>query len=212
MGAAGLGAAGQPAVCASFIDEKPLSVPVLIRNDSNHPIHLGPRMEVCGETPLFSVQDASGAAVRALNRCGTPCSTLLAGNPIGGCIAICPVSKAVTLEPGETITTSWAGLFSVEADVPRECVPKRADGVDFGTRCDRVQSFASGAYTFNAEAGTTLDCSQFSPDGCYECEPDAEGLCTVPNALVGGKRLSARTAVELDATGQNAAVVLVFAD
>ena len=206
------GIAGQPAQCASFVDAQPLSVPVLIRNDLDFPIHLGPRADDCGETPLFFVQDASGVAVLAPNPCRTPCDTLLAGNPVGGCLAICPVSKALTLEPGETVTTSWAGLFSVEGDLPRECVPKRADGLDFGTRCDHSLSIESGAYTFNAQAGTTIDCSQLSPDGCKECVPDKDGLCTVPSALVGGKVLNARVVVDIDANGQNAAVMLVFAD
>ena len=209
VGAGGIGTGGQPAECKSFVDEKPLSVPVLIRNDLNFPIHLGARIETCAEMSLFSVQDASGAAVREPNPCRTPCETLLAGNPVGGCLAICPVQKAVTIAPGETVTTSWAGLFGVEDDVPRACVPKRSDGLDFGTRCNHALSIASGAYTFDAQAGTTLECS-LSPGGCSACQPDAGGLCTVSNALVGGKVLSARAVVDLDADRQNAAVTLVF--
>jgi len=211
VGMGGTGAGGQPAECSSFVDAKPLSVSVLIRNDLEFPIYLGARMETCAETPLFSVQDASGAAVRDPNPCRTPCESLLAGDPVGGCIAICPVQKAVTLQPGEAVTTSWAGLFGVEDDVPSACVPRRTDGLDFETRCEYAQSIASGAYTFIAQAGTALNCS-LSPDGCRGCDSDADGLCRVSNAVVGGKVLKSQAAVELDAHGKNAAVMLVFAD
>ena len=214
FGASGAGAGGQLVECSSFVDAKPLSVPVLIRNDLDFPIYLGARTETCGATPLFSVQDASGAAVREPDPCRTPCETLLAGSPTGGCTASCPVQRALTLQPGEAVTTSWAGVFEVEDDVPRECVPKRTDGLDFGTRCNHAQSIASGAYTFNAQAGKAISCSRstLTPNGCRGCTSDADGLCWEPNAVVGGKVLKARAAVELDADGQNATVMLVFAD
>src|SRR4051794_36717590 len=57
VGAGGVGAGGQPPECASFADAKPLSVPVLMRNDLTFAIHLGARTETCAETPLFTVQD-----------------------------------------------------------------------------------------------------------------------------------------------------------
>ena len=214
VGAGGVGAGGQPAECSSFVDAKPLSIPVLLRNDLTFPIYLGARMETCGAPPLFSVQDASGAALPEPNPCRTPCETLLAGNPVGGCLGICLVQTAVTLQPGEAVNTSWAGLFGVEDDVPSECVPKRADGVDYGTRCEYTQSIANGAYTFNAQAGTAIRCSvsPVSPNGCRGCDSDVDGLCKVSNAVVGGKVLNARAAVELDAHGRNAAVMLVFAE
>lgn len=215
MGSAGMGAAaagGQPAICQSFVDAKPHSVPVLIRNDGKVAIHLGPRLENCAETPLFLVRDASGNVLTGPGRCRTPCESLLAGDPVGGCPAVCPVLKAVTLQPGETISVDWAGLFGVQDDLPSECVPKRADGLEFGTQCEHLQAIAAGTYTFSAEAGTTLDCSQILAEGCAKCMPDADGYCTTPYALVGGSRLMARVEAEFDARGQADPVELVFRD
>ncbi|MEI9953041.1 MAG: hypothetical protein WDO74_29695 [Pseudomonadota bacterium] len=212
-GAGGAGAGGQSAICASFVDAKPLSIPVLIENDLKFPIHLGPRTDSCAETPLFLVQDPSGTLLRDPGPCRTPCDSLLAGDPIGGCPGVCPTPKAVTLEPGESISVDWAGLFGVAADLPSQCIPKRPDGLEFGSQCEHSRAIAAGSYTFSAQAGTTLDCSEVLADGCYECEPDADGLCTVPYAVVGGATLTARAVVAVEARiGHNDSVKLVFKD
>ena len=212
VAAGGAGAGGGIGVCASFVDEKPLSVRVLIRNKLNVPIHLGRRVELCSETPLFLVQDAAGKAVSDLGNCRTPCESLLDGNPIGGCIARCPYPEAVTLASGESVSLNWPGLFDVESDLPNECVPKRADGQDFGTRCSHSQQVPSGSFSFSAEAGTLLDCSYTFKNGCPECTPNAEGGCRTNFALISGARLTARTTVKLDAASQNSVVELTFAE
>jgi hypothetical protein len=211
--AGGASAGGQAAICASFVDAKPLSVPVLIRNDLTFAIHLGPRMNQCAETPLFLVQDASGTLLSGPGSCRTPCESLLSGDPVGGCIATCPQLKAVTLAPGESVSIAWTGLFGIQSDLPAECVPKRSDGLVFGTQCERAQAIAPGSYTFSAQAGTTLDCSMLVPGGCDPCAPGADGGCTTPYAVVGGPTLTAQSVVEIEpAIAQNDAVTLVFKD
>jgi len=122
------------------------------------------------------------------------------------------MTKVVTLAPGESVSVDWAGLFDVEADLPKACVPERSDGLEFGTKCDHSSAVPSGSFSFSAEAGTLRDCSQNIAGGCHECEPNPEGGCTTPYALIGGSLLTARATVELDARSRNQPVTLIFAD
>jgi hypothetical protein len=119
-GSAAVGGAieGQPATCAASV-----GVPVLIRNDLEFAIFIGPDKDRCKATPLFQVRSALGQLLNAPSRGSTECR-----------------SEAVKLEAGKSICTSWAGLpdvgtsgtflFSAHAGSAIDCMGTRA------TRCD----------------------------------------------------------------------------
>jgi hypothetical protein len=188
------GSAG--AQCAGFEDAATGSyVQVAIINRTTAAIYLGQDMVNCGVSPLFQVGDASGVVLQPPNSCSGSCQTLIKQGPIG-CPAICAFPSAVALQPGETLYTSWQGLFQVQRELPLQCVPS-----DYGvTTCQQTTQVQPGAFTFSAVAGRSLDCKATTGGACVACTPTPGGGCSTSGALIAGQMLNAVTNVQLDAS------------
>lgn len=199
-GAGGTGHAGSggdaAAACAKYDDESAAYVNVVLINKTDAPISIGQRMVTCGVAPLFQVADASGAALPTPGDCRVSCVGVRTEGA-GGCAAICRFPTSVTLQPGEVRSTTWDGLYSVQAALPASCLPFNAG--EPMVSCDQAKQIAPGEYTFVAVAGANVDCSQTGgADSCPTCAPDGNGGCSTPGSLIGGKIITASTTVVLD--------------
>lgn len=190
----GTGQGGGAGECGGFDDEPGSPVNVMIINKTSAPIYLGQDMVTCGVSPLFSVADAGGGALPAPSSCTTTCQQLRDVGPIG-CPAICAFPSSVALQPGETLYTSWSGVFTVERELPTQCA-----NPDYGTTCQQTKQVQPGKFTFSAMAGRSVDCKATTGGACGTCSPGGNnaGGCTIPGSLIAGQMLTATTSVLLD--------------
>ena len=189
------GGSGGSAQCAAFGNALGTTVQVQIRNETQIPIHLGQVMPSCANANLFSVADASGATLASPGFCMTSCDDVIHGT-IRACPAIaCALGSATTLQPGETLLTQWNGEFVVNEMLPASCRP-----VSGQSECQRIEGVTAGAFTFSAQAGSKLDCTQFGGGKCSACTPNKEGGCTTSGAVIGAPLLAAQAKVTLDAS------------
>ena len=195
-GGGGAGGAGMPAACAQFKDGAPQSASVVIVNDTLAPIYIGPREQTCGARPLFEVHDASNAVVAEPDTCGTPCEGWLAGEPIGGCNAICLPSEVTKLDAGERISIPWSALYQFDAQLPSACNTSQLGGGG-PVSCSVAKRIEPGSYTFYAVAGSDYACGG-NPSGCGECVPGRKGGCVLRNAIVTGADHNTQAFVPLD--------------
>jgi hypothetical protein len=181
------GASGNGAACSSFADEVGVSIGVDLINLTSRKLYLGQPEVTCEVEPLFSVADASGAALPAPTRCRSACSS-----ESGGCVGICLYPAAFALEPGATMSTSWSGLFDVDVELPDACVVG-------AQRCQQSKRIRPGTFTFTALAGSALRCAD--DQGCDDgCENVAAGVCATNGVLTAGQTRTASATVPLDAT------------
>jgi hypothetical protein len=178
--------------CAAYDDQPGYSINVAFINKTSAPIHLGQDTVTCSAAPLFSVNDASGTPLAFPGSCRASCESLRSQGPIG-CGAACLFPSAVTLAPGEVLTTTWDGLYEVPQELPGQCLPAGVSG-----QCRRAVQIEPGSFTFSAQAGTTLDCSQTSGGPCNACVREGNGGCTTPGSLIRGPKHAATTTVRLD--------------
>jgi hypothetical protein len=179
------------ATCDAFNDQPGYRIHIAISNETAAPIHLGDEMFQCGTSPFFAVSDGRGGVLTPPNPCRSPCQSL--GN-VGGCVALCAQQSAVTLQPGEVLYTTWDGLYEIQTKLPEQCAP---DG--FSGECSQSLQIRQGAFTFYAEAGSSLDCAQ-TPTGACSCVPTGDGGCMTAGALISGPMHKATTTVALDAS------------
>ncbi len=190
----GTGQGGGAGVCGGFDDEPDSPVNVMIINKTSAPIYLGQDMVTCGVSPLFSVAEAGGGALPAPSSCTTTCQQLRDVGPIG-CPSICAFPSSVALQPGETLHTSWSGVFTVERQLPTQCASP-----DYGSTCQQIKQIQPGNFTFSAMAGRSIDCKATTGGACGACSPGGNnaGGCTIPGSLIAGPMLTATTSVSLD--------------
>jgi hypothetical protein len=190
---------GGDAVCASYDDDYATSVQVSIANQTTTTLYLGQDMVTCSMAPLFQVANADGTPLPGLGNCRTSCMNLRQQG-IGGCIGICAFPNTVQLQPGESLFTTWDGLFAVQGQLPPRCVPADARS-EAMMLCDQAKRVEPGTFTFSALAGSALDCSQTNPDGaCVPCAPSPNGGCTRSSSLIAGPLHAAEATVTLDAS------------
>lgn len=195
---AGTASAGAASACSARDDDAGALVQVAILNKTTAPLYIGQQMVTCGLAPLFQVADARGGVLSPLGSCRTACSTLRKQGA-AGCPAICLFPTSVALQPGEIDQTTWDGLYQVPATLPAACVP--FDAGEDTVSCDQAKRIQPGSFKFSAQAGTALDCSQTTgADNCSQCMSNANGGCSTPGSLIGGKILTAETTVALDAS------------
>jgi len=161
------------------------------------PIYIGPRAPTCGAQPLYEVYDASNALLAGPDPCGSSCQSWLAGEPSGGCTAICLPSEVTQLAAGERIAIPWSGSYRSDVQLPSACNGSQQVG-DGPVDCSMEKRVEPGAYEFYAEAGSSYECNDDS-NGCGECVPGATGGCVLRNAMVTGAESSAQSLVQLDA-------------
>ncbi|MDF3068901.1 MAG: hypothetical protein K0R38_4502 [Polyangiaceae bacterium] len=188
----GTGVGGGDAECSALDDEPPIEVLVEVRNETSHAIHLGPQTSTCDLAPLFSVADAAGTALPALGWCRFSCQSFRDYGG-AGCITSCPITETISLPAGESLFTTWDGLYRADRFLPARCVLNGEPEQQL--TCDQAKVIRPGAFTFSAQAGTGLECSLSSM--CPSCQPDANGGCRTSGTLVTGKLLQAVTKVEL---------------
>jgi hypothetical protein len=193
--AGGTSAGGGTSVCDGFADDLGYQLPVMIVNETTSTIHVGAEMGNCGFVPLFQVADASGTLLPELGDCRSSCEQFIRSGPIGGCPAICRFPSVVTLAPGESTIEVWSGLYNETRTLPDECVA--SDFQNEGSSCSQARQIQPGTFTFQAQAGTALDCSQTTGTSCGACTPDGKGGCVTPGGLISGDILTAETTVEL---------------
>ena len=188
------GGSGGSAQCDAFGNESGTTVQVEITNETKMPIHLGQLTPSCaGAASMFSVADAAGKSLGAPGFCATTCDDVIHGT-IRACPAIaCAISSPITLQPGESLMTQWTGEFLVDKMLPPACRP--ADGQ---SDCQRIEGVKPGAFTFSAQAGTKIDCTQFGGGACSACMPNKEGGCTTFGGVIVAPLLTAETKVMLD--------------
>jgi hypothetical protein len=191
------GSAG--AACAGFEDAPSSYVPVALINKTSAPIYLGEEMVGCSpwSSPLFQVGDSSGVTLPPPDSCSGSCQSLM-DHGVTGCPAICAFPSAVALQPGETLSTSWNGLFQVQRELPKQCIPP-----DYGTAaCQQTMQVQPGTFVFSAVAGRSTDCKATTGGACAACmpTPDGRGGCSISGALIAGQMLNAVTKVQLDAS------------
>jgi hypothetical protein len=98
----------------------------------------------------------------------------------------------VTLEPGESFTQEWHGVYLKNETLPAGCPPGSV-----GTACTRLAAIERGMFTFRALAAAAIDCSQFG-GACSSCLADGNGGCVTYGAIVSGRSLSVEESVLLD--------------
>ncbi len=137
--------------------------------------------------------DAAGKALASPGFCMTSCNDVIHGT-VRGCPAIaCALGSAITLQPGDSMLTQWSGEFVVNEMLPPACRPANGQ-----SDCQRIEGVQPGAFTFSAQAGTKLDCTQFGGGMCAACTPNKEGGCTTFGAVIAAPLLAAETKVVLD--------------
>ena len=188
---------GGATACAKYDDEGPTFVSVAIINKTSAPIYLGQPTVTCDVSPLFEVADARGGQLPNISRCRSSCADLRQEGA-AGCIDICLFPLSVALQPGEARATTWDGLFSVPAELPRQCVAFDTDQKT--VVCDQAQRIQPGTFTFSARAGTRLDCSQTQGADaiCPPCTGEGNGGCATPGSLISGDTFTATATVTLD--------------
>lgn len=190
----GTGVGGSDPECTRYYDEAPVSVPVMITNDTSAPIHLGPAMQVCDTVPLFTVVDAKGESLPEPGWCRSSCQSLHQQGGVG-CPAICPIWETISLASGESMMTSWSGQYLTDGTLPSACVPFDSGGS--AVMCDQAKTIRPGTFKFRAQAGTELECSLSSM--CPPCTSGAQGGCKTLGTVIGGKLREATAVVQLDA-------------
>jgi hypothetical protein len=167
---------------------------VALINKTAAPIHLGDEMVTCGAPSLFEVSDARGGRLTKPGDCRTPCQSL-SSDGAGGCVALCAQPTTVTLQPGDVLFTTWDGLYEIQAELPKQCLP-----AGFSAQCSQARQITPGTYMFSAQAGSTLDCAQSADGMCGACMPTGNGGCTTPGGLISGPMHKATSTVLLDAS------------
>jgi hypothetical protein len=191
----GVAQGGAPSdVCAKLSDDSATFVGVEIVNNTSETLYVGTTQVTCGEVPLFEVASADGRQLTTVADCRAPCEVVRKEGQVG-CGDICRLPSALKLAPGGIYTTSWTGLDFVQVQMPKECV-NPSHGAD---RCDRAARIRPGTFTFSAQAGSSLDCSQTLNGDCGACGPD-QSACLAQGALISGKAHQAVTTVLLDET------------
>lgn len=189
----GTGVGGGEAECQSYNDEAGTFIAVEIRNETFSAIHLGPTSQSCGSVPLFSVADATGKPLQQLSWCRFSCQSFVEQGG-AGCPAVCPIWETISLQPGESFFTTWDGRYRVDALLPGRCVAGENPYAEL--MCDQAKVIRPGVFTFNAQAGTELQCSLSSM--CPSCQADGQGGCKTSGTLIGGKLREAVAKVELN--------------
>lgn len=185
------GKAGAPR-CDDFANESGPTIQVRLTNGTMRQLYLGQRMAGCGVGSLFTVSDASGVALEGPQFCSSSCQDLAVG-PVGSCPPIpCVVSSVVTLEPGESYSQDWHGVYLKNETLPAGCPPGSP-----GMACSRVVAIERGTFTFRASATAGIDCSQFG-GACSSCIADSNGGCVIYGAVVSGDSLPVEASVLLD--------------
>ena len=187
------GAGGSGSVCDGFNDAQGTYISVEIINKTSTVIYLGQQELNCGVSPLFGVSDAAGAALSPPSGCQGTCQTLRDHGPIG-CPAICAFPSSTAIQPGQSLYTTWSGLYQVERELPRQCVD-----ADYGNVCQQTVQVRPGQFTFSAIAGRSIDCSLSSGGPCQACQP-IEDACVTQGALISGQILKAATTLALDSS------------
>lgn len=179
--------------CEGLSNETGPQLTVLLRNNTHIPIYIGPRQPTCGlGNQVYTVLDASGMELRPPEVCTQTCQDVMqSAVPICPPIA-CPVSAVITLQPSEAAVQSWTAAQMETVAPPAMCRPPADDT----TECDRVASVKPGGFIFTAQAGTNIDCSQFS-GACGKCTPDSNGGCTTYGALIAGPLISTKLDIML---------------
>jgi hypothetical protein len=167
---------------------------VALINKTAAPIHLGEEMVTCGAPSLFEVSDARGGRLTRPGDCRTPCQSL-SSDGAGGCVGLCAEPTTVTLQPGDVLFTTWDGLYEIQAELPKQCLP-----AGFSAQCSQARQITPGTYMFSAQAGSTLDCAESADGMCGACMPTGNGGCTTPGGLISGPMHKATSTVLLDAS------------
>lgn len=154
-----------PPACAALVSSGEVApVTVRIVNEGDDVVWLtGPGS--CVDT-YTAVEDAAGQRFFG-NHCTMLCEASLLGEC--GCLLDCPSPDIIALHPGGTFETEWPGYVLA----PR--VASTACAGDCASDCNLRVSPAAGPMTVVVAKATALeDC------GACECEPNAQGWCTVP--------------------------------
>lgn len=168
---------------------------VRLTNRTMSPLFLGRRMRSCGLGPLFTVADASGTTLQDPPFCASSCQNIAQGSLVECPPLPCIVNSVRKLQPDESTSQQWNGVYWLDTTLPAECAPTGAN-----IECGQSLAVQPGSFTFTAMAGTGIDCSEFGDNTCTECMPDANGGCTTYGAVVAGRLLPTATSVTLDAS------------
>jgi hypothetical protein len=195
-GVGGASEGGAGGTCSQYYDETGSTIQVRLINGTSQPIYLGSRTPGCGDGPELTVSFTGGAELDALSLCTPTCEDLLLGKAALCPPIACPINSATTLQPGGSTVFQWFGSYAQNITLPPACpLP------DDGNQCQRVASLKPGAfYTFSAQAGTAIDCTQLGTATCPPCTEDGSNDCYTAGAVVSGTLLSAHTDVVLDAS------------
>ena len=171
---------GAAASCTSFADDAGWSLVVHIKNDKSSTIYVGQETPSCDAQPLFQVKDGSGALLPSLGSCRSSCSAVMTSGPVT-CPTVCAAPSTVTLAPGQTIDIPWNGMFGAPQTLPQQCLHDATQGP---ISCVRGQQVKADIYTFTAQAGSQLSCTQ--PGSSCTCTPSSSGGCTTPGSTISG--------------------------
>ncbi len=190
---------GSGDVCASFDDAAPSNLDVLILNRRSTPIFLSSREFTCGDGPLFSLADQAGTPVPWFrDGCSSTCAGLR-DQGFTACPTICLSSSVFEIAPGGAHFIAWDTLVLEQLVLPAECVT-HGYGPEEDTECVQPRRIQPGTFTFGAQAGTQVDCSDsFSPD-CGTCSDGSADGCVYSGGRVAGEELVAEVTVDLDAS------------
>lgn len=178
--------------CEGFADEDQLSIEVVINNETSQTIYVAAPLGSCAAPEFFDVLDSDDKSLHTSTMCRNSCARLRSTD-VPYCEPLCDGDRALTLESGASLRTTWNGTTDVRVTLPRSC---RAAGLG-ETTCSRLERFSAGSYTFVAQAGTELTCPHVA-GGCSECIPTDDGTCQSELAKTTGTALSAQRALDLD--------------
>jgi hypothetical protein len=199
LGGAGSGGAagaangtGGVVECSSFVDQTGWTLPVHIKNEMSQTLYLGQDTMACEVKRLFQVEDGSRTILPSLDTCHSSCQAMMETGPVQ-CPAVCATPSTVALEPGQSITLPWDGLFGVEQTLPQQCLGAGVQGPAVCTQAKRIEA---NAFTFIATAGTRRECLQ--PGGTCTCTPNANGGCVSASSLIGGTIYTSEFLIKLE--------------
>lgn len=183
------GASSDSVTCESFDDDADVGVQIDVVNGSSEALYLGSKPDGCEAPALFAVQRESGPMLTKPTSCRTPCDVARVSGPVGCPPPDCPRTLVTRLMPQQGITVTWDGLDYVARFLPEACV-QSPEGDE---QCIRAQRVEPGTFTFTAEAGTMISCSQDCDDAC---DPELGG-CFVADAVIAGPRRQVSVTVSL---------------
>ncbi len=164
---------GDPLSCedlADYTGAEP-SMGFTVTNNTDRTLYIADDMPTCGPTLLFELSDADGTELPYSNYCSSTCEQLQDG--VAGCPAICLATEAIELQPGQTWTTQWSGLYFVERDLPASCSPE--PGID---TCLQLVAAEDEQFTITVRANDSISCENSPEPVCEPCV-EQDGACRV---------------------------------